>query len=163
MTALGAFRDDYYNAAASLTTLQSTSITAATPVTISAQQIAGAQIVDLVASTQSTAQAWTTDTAANIIAWLQSVVAAAYKAQIQSFGQTVNPAFGVPNLFNLTYQLTIVNNDTSTGVITLTGGTGVTISGTATVAIATAVVFQFTVQSPTAVTYTRLYSYTVGA
>ena len=88
----------------------------------------------------------------NIIAWLQSAVAAAYKAALAGFGAGVLPPTGVPNLFNLTYTLTIVNNNTASGVITLTGGTGVTIVGTNTIAVATSRSFVVTITSPTTLT-----------
>ena len=64
----------------------------------------------------------------------------------------MQPPSGVPNLFNLTYTLTIINNNTGTGVITLTGGTGVTIVGTNTLAITTSRTFVVTITSPTTLT-----------
>jgi hypothetical protein len=157
MTALGSFRDDYYNSAAALTAVQNTAISAASP-TIVAQQISGAVLTTLVGSGQTTAQTWTTDTGTNIVAWLQQVVAAAYKTQIAGFGQTVNPPVGIPNLFNLTYTLRIYNINTASGAITLTAGAGVTISGSAVVAIATAVDFVVSFNSPNSVTITRVAS-----
>lgn len=163
MTALGAFRDDYYNSASALTVAQTTAISTAGPLTVNAQQIAGAVNTDIVGSGQTTAQAWTTDTAANIVAWLQQVVAAAYKTQIAGFGQTVNPPVGIPNLFNLTYLLRVFNNNTSSGAITLTAGAGVTISGSAVVAVGTAVIYVVSFSSPNAVTLTRVASLTCGA
>ena len=163
MTALGSFRDDYYNSAAALTAVQNTPISTAGPITVTAQQLSGAVLTSIVASGQTTAQAWTTDTATNIVAWLQQVVAAAYKTQIAGFGQTVNPPVGIPNLFNLTYTLRIVNNNTSAGAITLTAGAGVTTSGSLVVAIATAVDYVVSFNSPNSVTLTRVASYTAGA
>ena len=163
MTSLGAFRDDFYNAAAALTSVQNTAISTAGPLTVTAQQLSGAVLTSIVASGQTAAQAWTTDTAANIVAWLQQVVAAAYKTQIAGFGQTVNPPVGIPNLFNLTYTLRIVNNNTSSGAITLTAGAGVTTSGSLVVAIATAVDYVVSFNSPNSVTLTRVASYTAGA
>ena len=70
----------------------------------------------------------------------------------------VSPAPGVPNLFNLTYTLTIVNNNTASGTITLTGGTGVTIIGTNTIAPATSRTYAVTITSPTTITLTNAMS-----
>lgn len=163
MTALGAFRDDYYNAQAALTAAQTTAISAATPVLVTAAQIAGAVVTKLVASGQTTAQAWTTDTAVNIIARLQSVVATAYAASLAGFGAGVNPSPGVPNLFNLTYTLEIWNTNASAGTVTLTAGAGVTISGSAVVTFSTLVEYVVTITSPTTITLTRVASATAAA
>lgn len=148
----GVFRDDFYNAMGVLSQSQLTSITQATATILQAATIAGASDVYVASSGNATAVAFTTDTAVNIIAWLQSAVAAAYKAAIAGFGAGVLPPTGVPNLFNLTYTLTIVNNNTASGVITVTGGTGVTIVGTNTIAVATSRSFVVTITSPTTLT-----------
>jgi hypothetical protein len=157
MGSQGVFRDDFYNAGAVLAQSQIQTTTQNGGV-LNASAIAGAADSYLGLSGQTTAQALTTDTAANIIAQLQQAVAVAYKAAINSFGAGVNPPAGVPNLFNLTYTLTLINNNTASGAITLTGGTGVTIVGTNTLAVATIRVFVVTITSPTTVTLTNVGS-----
>ena len=152
MALQGVFRDDFYNAVNVLPQSQYNAITQASATILQASSIAGAGDTYLASSGNATAVAFTTDTAANIIAWLQSAVAAAYKAAFAGFGAGVQPPSGVPNLFNLTYTLTIINNNTGTGVITLTGGTGVTIVGTNTLAITTSRTFVVTITSPTTLT-----------
>jgi hypothetical protein len=102
-----------------------------------------------------------TDTAVNIISRLQSAVATAYAASLAGFGAGVQPPPGVPNLFNLTFLLVVVNNNSASGAITLAGGAGVTINGTATVAITTSRVYQVSVTSPTTVVLQNLFSGTV--
>jgi hypothetical protein len=152
MTALGVFRDDYYNAAAVLTETQYTT-TAQASGTLAATAIAGARSCVVLSSG---ATALTTDSAVNIIAQIQQAVATAYKQGLGSFAAGVNPPIGAPNLFNVTYTLTIVN--TNAGTLTLTAGTGVTLSGTATVLAGAEVVYQVTVTSPTTVTIQRMFS-----
>jgi hypothetical protein len=100
----------------------------------------------------------TTDTAVNIIARLQTAVASAQQASLAGFGAGVQPPPGIPNLFNLTYTLVIVNNGTTSGSITLAGGTGVTIVGTATIAFATSRTFVVSILSPTTLTITNVVS-----
>jgi hypothetical protein len=158
MTAQGVFRDDFYNASAVLTQAQATATTQATSTVYTASAMAGANQVFIEQSGNSGAQAVTTDTAANIIAWLQQAVAAQIKAQIAGLESGLNPPIGVPNLFNLSYTLTIVNSNTSAGVITLSGGTGVTISGTATVAVGASRTYVVTITSSNAVTLTNAMS-----
>src|ERR1019366_7243631 len=112
MTALGAFRDDFYNAVSALAQTQYATIVAATAATIPASSIAGAGDCYLVASGQA-AVSYTTDSAINIIAQIQNAVATAYKQGLGSFAAGVNPPNGVPNLFNTTWTLTINNQDNS--------------------------------------------------
>jgi hypothetical protein len=151
MAFLGAFRDDFYNAASALTQSQYTATTAASGV-LAASALAGAGDVYLNSSGNAGAVAYTTDSAINIIAQIQIAVANAYKAGLGSFAAGVNPPPGVPNLFNMTWTLTINNQNNTSGIITLTGGAGVTITGTATIAIVTSRVFVVTITSPTTVT-----------
>jgi|SRR5271165_909963 len=158
MAFLGVFRDDFYNGMSVLPQSQLTAITQLTATILAASIIAGSGDVYIASSGNATAVAFTTDTAVNIVAWLQNAVAAAYKAAIAGFGAGVQPPVGVPNLFNLTYTLTIVNNNTATGVITLTGGTGVTISGTNTIAVGASRSFVVTITSPTTLTITNAMS-----
>jgi hypothetical protein len=156
MTTLGVFRDDFYNAS-SVLPQAATAATTQNGGTLLAANMVGGGDQYVLFSGQTTAQAITTDTAVNIIAQLQQAVAVAYKAQIAGFGQSVQPPLGVPNLFNVAYTLTLVNNNTSVGAITLTAGSGVTIAGTAWAgAITTTVTYVVTVTSPTTVTLTRV-------
>src|ERR1700729_399132 len=127
MAFLGAFRDDYYNAANVLSQSQFTAISTALSATVlTAAQMSGACDCYIVASGQTAAQTATTDSAANIIANIQNAVNTAWKGQTAFGSQSVVPAPGVPNLFNVTWTLTFNNQNTSTGAITLTPGTGVT-------------------------------------
>jgi phage-related minor tail protein len=162
MTALGVFRDDFYNAVSVLPQSQINSSTQ-NGGTISATLLAGAGDVYASFSGQAGAQALTTDTAVNIIAQIQQAVATAYKQGLGTFAAGVNPPAGVPNLFNVVYTLTILNFNNTAGVITLTGGTGVTISGTNTLAINTERTFIVTVTSPTTVTMQSIYAGAITA
>ena len=158
---IGAFRDDYYNA---IGVLPQTDYNATTQNggVIAGTLLAGGGDVYVNFSGQTTAQALTTDTAANIVASLQTAVAAYYKQQLAGLSAGVNvPPPGVPNLFNLTYTLTIINNNTASGAITLTGGTGVTITGTNTVAVGASRIYVVTVTSPTSVVLQNVASGTV--
>ena len=156
MTALGVFRDDFYNASSVLPQAATAATTQNGGVLTAATLVGGGDQYVLI-SGQTTAQALTTDSAINIIAQLQNAVAVAYKAQFAGFGAGVSPPQGVPNLFNVSYTLTLVNNNTASGAITLSAGTGVTIAGTAWPgAITTAVTYVVTVTSPTTVTLTRV-------
>ncbi len=151
MTALGVFRDDFYNAAAVLTETQYT-VTAQAAGTLSAAAIAGAR---LCAVLTSGATALTTDTALNIIAQIQNVVATAYKQGLGSFAAGVNPPTGAPNLFNTTWTLQIVN--INAGTLTLTAGTGVTLAGTTTIITGASRWYQVTITSPTTVTIQGMF------
>jgi hypothetical protein len=151
MTALGVFRDDFYNAAAVLTETQYT-VTAQASGTLSAAAIAGAR---LCAVLTSGATALTTDTALNIIAQIQNVVATAYKQGLGSFAAGVNPPTGAPNLFNTTWTLQIVN--INAGTLTLTAGTGVTLAGTTTIITGASRWYQVTITSPTTVTIQGMF------
>lgn len=154
----GVFRDDFYNSISALAQSQITATAQASGAVLAASNLAGAGDTYLSASGSATAVAYTTDTAVNIIAWLQSAVAAAYKAALAGFGAGVLPANGVPNLFNLTYTLTIINFNSASGVITLTGGLGVTISGTNTIAVGASRTYVVTITSPTTLTITNVAS-----
>jgi len=158
MTALGVFRDDYYNAVSVLAQTQYNTITSATTSVIPAASMAGAGDCYLVASGNAGATAYMTDSAVNIIALIQIAVANAYKQGLGGFAAGVNPPIGVPNLFNVVYTLTIVNLNTAAGTITLTGGAGVTITGTATVLIGAERVFSVTINSPTQVTMQSMFA-----
>ncbi len=152
MTALGAFRDDVYNAINVLTNAQVTATAQASGV-LSATALASA-VENYIASSGATAL--TTDTAINIIAQLQQAVAVAYKNTIQSFGAGVNPPLGVPNLFNMTFFVAIEN--TNAGTLTISAGTGVTLVGAATIATVSTRSWIVTVTSPTTVTFTTIGS-----
>jgi hypothetical protein len=146
MTAQGVFRDDYYNAMDVLAKGQYNT-TAQASGTISASVMSGAVESYLLSSG---ATALTTDTAANLIANMQTAVAAAQKAAISGFGAGVSPPPGVPNLFNVSWVFYLKN--TNAGTLTVSAGTGVTLTGTTTLATATVRQFLLTVTSPTTVT-----------
>lgn len=167
MTTLGVFRDDYYNAVGVLAQTQIKTTTQNGGV-YSAANLAGAQDCYLSASGQAGAQAITTDSAVNIIAQLQTAVQAAIAAGIAASGgsQSVpggTPPPGAPNLFNLTYTLTVNNFNSAAGAITLAAGAGVTITGTNTIAINSQRQFVVSITSPTTVTLTSLYGATITA
>lgn len=148
MTNLGVFRDEFYNGADALTVAQFTS-TAQASGTLVAAAMAGARVTYVLSSG---ATALTTDTAANIIAQLQSAVAAAQKANVGGFSSALGstPPPGVPNLFNMSYILTIEN--TNAGTLTISAGTGVTLLGAATIATVTQRTWVVTVTGPASVT-----------
>jgi hypothetical protein len=158
---LGAFRDDFYNAMSILPGTQFTKITGALSATVlTGAQMSGAEDTYIVLSTQTSAQTATTDTAANIINNLQTGVAASLATN--PFGSAgLEPPSGVTNLYNLTWTLTINNQNLTAGTLTLTAGTGVTLAtaGTASatvVTFSTSAIFMGQVTGPAAVTFTRL-------
>lgn len=161
MTALGVFRDDYYNSISVLPNSQLVSTTAGTS-TVPASSISGAGDCYLNVS-GGAAVTYTTDTAINIIASIQNAVATAYKQGLGAFAAGVNPPSGVPNLFNVSWTLTI--NNQNSGTLTIAGGTGVTLVGTnaASLATGTARVYVVTVTSPTTVTLQSAYAGVVTA
>jgi hypothetical protein len=146
MTFLGVFRDDVYNAVSVLAASQFTS-TAQASGTLAATAMAGAAECMVLSSG---ATALTTDSAINIISQIQNAVATAYKQGLGAFAAGVNPPNGVPNLFNVVYTLQIVN--TNAGTLTLTAGTGVTITGLATIITGACRWYTVTITSPTTVT-----------
>jgi hypothetical protein len=158
---LGAFREDFYNAINVLPQSQSTAITTALSGTVlTAAQLSGSGDNYLVISGQTTAQTATTDTATNIIANLQNAVANAWKGQT-GFAPGVFPPSGVTNLFNIAFTLTINNQNTTSGALTLTAGTGVTLAAlgglsSTVVAVTTVSVWVVTVTGLAAVTITRV-------
>jgi hypothetical protein len=139
MTQLGVFRDDYYSPYSTLPEIQF-STTAQASGTLTAAVLAGASENYV---TASGATALTTDTAANIIA---QVISAIQKAAVG--------AFPAPSIQGLTFTTYIRNTDGST--LTLSAGTGVTITGTATLATLVERQFMVTVTSPTTVTFQDL-------
>lgn len=133
MTTLGVFRDDFYNPTGVLPMLQFKTTSQASG-TLVATSIAGATECYV---SSSGATALTTDTAANIIAQLQNAIAVAIASA------------SVPSVQGLTYTLYVRN--TNAGTLTITGGTGVTITGTATLATTVERQFLVTISSPTTV------------
>ena len=133
MTTLGVFRDDFYPQFTALPSYQYSSTSQASGV-IPVANIAGAAECYM---TQSGATALSTPTAAAMYAQLiQSLVLAGVS----------------PNSLNgTTYFVRIIN--TNGGTLTLTGGTGVTFLGTATLATNTSRDFIVTVTSPVTVTF----------
>jgi hypothetical protein len=159
MTALGVFRDDYYNAVSVLPQTQYNATTLATASVLPASLIGGAGDCYINAS-GGAAVTYTTDSAINIIAAVQIAVANAYKQGLGAFAAGVNPPPGVPNLFNVSWTLTI--NNQNSGLLTLTQGAGVTIIGSATTATVTARVYAVTITSPTTVTMQSVEAYLAG-
>ena len=140
MTTLGVFRDDFYNIAVTLPQAKLTTTAQASGV-LAASALTGATEVYVV---QSGATALTTDTAANIIAAIVGAI------QVAAAGAQPTNA----SVQGLTYILNIWN--TNGGTLTLTAGTGVTITGTATLATTVERQYLVSVTSPTTVTLTNL-------
>jgi hypothetical protein len=161
MTALGVFRDDFYNAVGVLPQSQFNATTQATGTTLAAASIAGAGDCYVSFSGQA-ATTITTDSAINIIAQIQNAVATAYKQGLGSFAAGVNPPPGVPNLFNVNWTLTLINLNSAT--ITLSPGTGVTIAAPGgSILTSTERVYVVTITSPTTVTFQTTNSGGVAA
>lgn len=163
----GVFSDDFYNAIHVLPASIAINGPTATA-TLTGAQLTGALEVDIaVGNGAAAAQTYTTDTAVNIIAALNNALATAYKSQLTSFGAGVNPpTAGLPNLFNLSWTVTISNQGT-TAASALAAGTGVTIAAQNAGMTATAIAlgapnapvvtrYVVTVTSPTTVTFTRV-------
>lgn len=144
MTTLGVFRDDFYNVSSILPEIQfnSTSIASGT---LTAALLAGASENYI---SQSGATALTTDTAVNIIAQIVSAIQTAAKG-----------AFPLPNIQGMTFTTYVRNTNAST--LTLTAGTGVTITGTATIATGVERQYMVTISSPTTVALQDLGGSTV--
>jgi hypothetical protein len=160
MTALGVFRDDFYNAIHTLPASQAVAGPTATGV-IAATALAGA--VENFLTLGGTSQTFTTDTAVNIIAQLQTAVAAAVKANVGGFVASLSaPPLGVPNLFNVSFTVSISGTGITTAA-TLAGGAGVTLAGLGTLSATVLAVgtgsasrYVVTVTSATTVTFTRV-------
>jgi len=150
MATLGVFRDDFYNAISVLPQSQYKTTTQ-NGGTLVAANMCGAGDCYLAASGQTAAQAVTTDSAVNIINQLLAATA----------GQAVPTGNGIPNTVSVTWTLTIINNNTSSGQITLTGGAGVTITGTNTIAITTSRIYLCTITGPSTITMQNVGSGTV--
>lgn len=132
MTALGVFRDDFYNPIEVLP--QAVQSSSAGNITLSPAQMLGGQLTVLAATT---ATALTTATAAALYAAAQALL---------------------PNPAGVSYILRI----SATGAgMTLTGGAGVTISGTATVATNTYRDWLVTLVGPTSVTLLNIGAGTI--
>jgi hypothetical protein len=163
----GVFSDDFYNAIHILPASIAVNGPVATG-TLQATQLVGALEVDLaVGNGAATAQTYTTDSAVNIIAALNNAVATAYKQGLGAFAAAVNPpTAGLPNLFNLSWTLTISNQGTTAnsvfaagaGVALASQNAGMTASQIALGAPNAPVVTRYvvTVNSPTTVTFTRV-------
>jgi hypothetical protein len=163
----GVFSDDFYNAIHILPASIAVNGPVATG-TLQATQLVGALEVDLaVGNGAGAAQTYTTDSAVNIIAALNNAVATAYKQGLGAFAAAVNPpTAGLPNLFNLSWTLTISNQGTTansvfaagSGVTLASQNAGMTASQIALGAPNAPVVTRYvvTVTSPTTVTFTRV-------
>ena len=110
---------------------------ASTTVTVTGAQVASGIFVH---SGSAAAVASTTDTAANILSSLGAGVAV---------GQT--------------FLLFYVNLNNTAGIVTVAGGTGVSLTGTLTIPIAAVRVFVGTVTSATTVTINSAFSFTGAA
>lgn len=161
MAAQGVFRDTFYNAMNVLTEAQANTGPSATGV-IAATLLAGACECNL--SLGGTSQTFTTDTAVNIIAQLQTAVAAAIKANVGGFAAALSdqPPQGVPNLFNASWIINISGTGITTGA-TLAGGAGVTLSNIGTlspsalaVGAGTVSTYVAQVTGPASITLTRV-------
>lgn len=130
MTNLGVFRDEFYNAIHILPASQGVAGPVTTG-TLTAVMLAGAvENMVSVGNGAATTQTYTTDTAVNIIAQLSNAVNAAYKANVGGFASSLGaqPAIsGIPNLFNVSFTISISNQGT-TAASTLAAGVGVTIA-----------------------------------
>jgi hypothetical protein len=128
MTNLGVFRDSFYNAIHALPAIQANVGPSATGVIVASLM---ASAIENIVQVTGTSQTFTTDTAANIIANLQTAVATAQKANVGGFASALGetPPLGVPNLFNVSFIFTVDAMTAVTGA-TLAFGTGVT-QGTA--------------------------------
>lgn len=135
MTTLGVFRDDVYNAIGQLPMVKYTADALASGV-LTAARVAGASEVYY---KNTAATALTTDTAVNIIA---QIVGA-----IQASAQGVQPTNATVQGVNYTLYIWA----TSAG-LTLTAGTGVTITGSAVIATNNERQYMVTITSPTTVT-----------
>lgn len=140
MTTLGVFTDTVYNISAVLPMLKFTSTSQASG-TITAASLASATENYI---SQSGATALTTDTAANIINQLVS--------SIQSAAPILQPT--PASVQGVTFTVYIRN--TNGGTLTVSAGTGVTITGTATLATTVERQYLVTVTSPTTVTFQDL-------
>ena len=144
MTALGVFRDDYYNPAAVLPVGQTNAGPTAAGV-VAANVLAGAQKnVVTVGSAAAAAFNVTTDTAANIVAALQ--------AAMRSLNNTV------PSKLIGTSFIVRVINQSATYAATLVAGAGVNIVGTATLALSTSRDFLVTIHGAASVTFANIGS-----
>ena len=130
MANLGVFRDEFYNAIHVLAESQGVAGPTTTG-TLTAAMLAGAcECMVSVGNGAATSQTYTTDTAVNIIAQLSAAVNTAYKANVGGFASSLGaqPALsGIPNLFNVTWTVDIVNQGTTAASV-LAGGTGVTLA-----------------------------------
>lgn len=140
MATLGVFRDDVYNYINALP-LGKFTTTAQASGTLAASALTGATEVYV---SQSGATALTTDTAVNILEQLLTSIRAASNG-LQPTRSTIQ---------GITWVVYVRN--TNGGTLTLTAGTGVTITGTATLATAVERQFLVTVTSPTTLTFQDL-------
>lgn len=139
MTTLGVFRDDFYNPTATLPQSVINTTTQNGGTLVAGNMVGGTEVY-IAFSGQTTAQSITTDTAVNII---------------NALGGKIPVAGGQ---YSASYFIQMINNNTVSGAITLTGGAGVTISGTATIAISTNRQFNVQITSPTTLTLTNVGS-----
>ena len=144
MTALGVFRDDYYNPACVLPVGQANAGPTVAGVA-AASVLAGAQKnVVTVGSAAAAAYNVTTDTAANIVAALQTAM--------RNLNNTV-PSKVIGTSFIVRFI-----NVNATYAATIVAGAGVNIVGTATLALSTSRDFLATINGAASVTLTNIGS-----
>lgn len=160
MANLGVFRDDFYNAIHALPAVQAIAAAITATAVVPAVDLAGA--LECVVAVGGTSQTYTTDSAVNILAQLQTAVAAAAKANVGGFASALGaiPPTGVPNLFNVSWVVTFNTAGVTTGA-TLAAGAGVTlaaIGGLSSTALGTGgqARYAVTVTSAQTVTLTRI-------
>jgi hypothetical protein len=161
MTNYGVFRDDFYNAACVLTEAAADTVAFSASGTLPAANIAGARDNFIVVT--GTSQTFTTDTAANIIAAIQAAIQTAYKANVGGFASSLGgqPPMGPtqwPNFFNFSWMLDVNISGATTGA-TIAAGSGVTLAGLTSSAIApTAANVRYVCQvtGPASITMTRV-------
>lgn len=146
MTTLGVFRDDYYDPVSVLPHSLYTAVTQASGV-LTAANITGASEVFL---QSSGATALTTDTGANIISAILTSI------QTNAVG-----AFPAPSIVGVGFSYVLNVRNTNAGTLTLTAGTGVSITGTASAATGIQRRYLVTVSAPATVNLQDLGGFTV--
>lgn len=141
MTAIGVFRDDYYDPTAILPEGQynagpTTSTVAAAAILTGARK----NVIDI--SAQAANINVTTDTAANIVAQV-----------LQAIQSIVGSP--VPDVVGMSFLVRVINGN-ATYTVTLVGGAGVTVTGTAVVAVSSYRDYLVTVASDGAVTFQNI-------
>lgn len=146
MATRGVFDDAFYNPIHVLPTVQFTSIAAGNS-TLTAAQVSGAQETVLASSG---ATSLTLPTAAQLFLALQNLV--------PNFGGVLGVGGTGSSIVGLSYKLRVIN--TNAGTLTIVTGTGITLTGTATIVTQAFRDFLVTITSPTTATVTSIGSAT---